>query len=347
MLKIGLEMEKTTNLKTGLGMFCFHLGKNLLQMHAADLEFGCYLPKKQVDLFGDQAEVFCQKPWHKLQFPRKIRTDIWHCLHQDSAYYPDSGIPIVLTIHDLNFMQKYSGWKREFRKRKLGKLLENSSALVCISQQTGKHLESVYGLSSSDYRVIYNGNALRTFPGNRSSAFRRERPFLLHLGLLSERKNTHVLCGMLASLPDFDLILAGPAHESYRKTIVREAARFQVADRLIFAGEVSEEEKFRLIQQMDGLVFPSLAEGFGLPVVEAMSMGKPVFLSRNGSLPEIGGNEAFYWDNFEADSMAAVVKKGLRQASGSEFEKMLKARAAIFSWEKAAEDYASIYRSFQ
>ncbi len=343
-MRAGLEMEKTFRMNTGLGMFCYHLGKNLLVQARPDDSFGFYLPEGRAELFGKGPEVFIQKPWHKWFFPKNIEVDVWHCCHQDSPYYP-SGTPIVLTIHDLNFMTKYSGFRREWRKRKLGRLLEKSAARVCISQQTGKHLEEVYGLAPTDYKVIYNGNSLQLFPGEKPSLSQRQRPFLLCIGVMSARKNAHVLCGMLAQLPDFDLILAGPSHSDYQEKIREEARKWKVSDRLIFAGEVSEEEKFRLYQNMEALLFPSLAEGFGLPVVEAMSLGKPVFLSSFGSLPEIGGNLASYWQDFHPESMAELVVQGLAKRHDEFTPDKLKERAALFSWQKAAESYLQLYRS--
>jgi len=344
-MKVLLEMEKTSGLHTGLGMFCYHLGKSLLSKSVPGMEFGFYLPPDRLGLFGSQAIVHPQNPLHKVFFPSNILCDVWHCCHQDSPYYPDKGIPMVLTIHDLNFMQKYSGWRRELRKRKLGKMIDRAASLVCISRQTGKHLEEVFGLSPEDYRLIYNGNCLNRYPGEKKSRHQGERPYLLCLGVLSARKNAHILCGMMAHLPDFDLILAGPQHSDYRKKIEEEVRKYGVEERVIFAGEVDEEEKFRLYQNMEALVFPSLAEGFGLPVLEAMSLGKPVFLSRFGSLPEIGGEEAFYWEDFIPENMAAVMISGLGQYHDSGLSADLKKRAALFSWDKTADEYIGLYQS--
>ena len=344
-MRIVLEMEKTRVLQTGLGMFCFHLGKNLLEKAGSGEEIGFYLPENRQQLFGSEALTFVQKAHHKLFFSADTGADVWHCCHQDSPYYPGRKTPMVLTIHDLNFMQKYRGWRREYRKKKLGRMLERSSALVCISRETGRHLEEVYSLNQSDYQVIHNGNCLSHFPGSAASKFQRNRPYFLCIGVLSARKNAHVLCGMMARFPEYDLILAGPTQPDYLKTVSEEAEKSGIKKQLILAGEVSEEEKYRLYQNTEALLFPSLAEGFGLPVTEAMSLGKPVFLSRSGSLPEIGGDEANYWDSFHPDEMAKVVAEGLIRFKEENQREKLMARAALFSWEKAAEDYLCLYKS--
>lgn len=344
-MQTGLELEKTANLNTGLGIFCLNLAQNLLNLDPADVQFQAYLPAIRKDLFGSRMQVLVQKTWHRWNFPRKFSPDVWHCMHQDSPYFPSADIPMVLTVHDLNFMHKYKGIRRELRKKKLGKMLEKSSALVCISKTTGRHLEEVFGLSASDYRVIYNGNSLRYFPPGKVASIPEGIPYLLNLGVLSPRKNAHVLCGMLAFLPGMHLVIAGPVHRDYHRKILSEAKRFGVTERVILAGEVSEEEKYQLLKQCEGLVFPSLAEGFGLPVTEAMSLGKAAFLSRFGSLPEIGGDAAFYWDDFQPENMAALVSEGLAKASSGAYQEALSLQASRFTWERAAQEYLNIYRA--
>jgi len=111
-------------------------------------------------------------------------------------------------------------------------------------------------------------------------------------------------------------------------------------------GKVDENNKYHLYKNCKAFVFPSLTEGFGLPVIEAMSLGKPVFLSNLTSLPEIGGNEAFYWNNFNSEEMIEVVKTGL-----NEFEKDSGKQQRIiewakqFSWENAAKAYLKLYET--
>jgi len=346
LIRVCLEMEKTQSLNTGLGMFCFHLGQALLKQENSDLAYSFFLPENRNGLFGINQQYWIQHAWHKLKIPTKMASDVWHCMHQDSAYFPTKRTPIVLTVHDLNFLSRYSGIRLQYRKDKMARMLDRSSAIVCISRQTGKDLEENYGLKPEDYQVIYNGNALQNFAGNVRAKSQKQRPFLLNIGVLSPRKNAHVLCGMMAFLPDLDLVIAGPTHSSYTSKILEEARKWKVQERVILAGEVSEEEKYRLYQNMEGLVFPSLAEGFGLPVVEAMSLGKSVFLSRMGSLPEIGGELAHYFPNFEPEEMAGILSRGLKNDKlNSEIKEQLITRSDLFTWDNAARGYADIYRS--
>ena len=112
-------------------------------------------------------------------------------------------------------------------------------------------------------------------------------------------------------------------------------------------GKINTEEKQFYLQHCTAFVFPSLLEGFGIPPIEAMRFGKPVFLSNLTSLPEIGGEKAFYWDNFDAKYMATIFEKGMYvfEANKTAFEKAYIERAKGFNWDKAALEYADVYRS--
>jgi glycosyltransferase involved in cell wall biosynthesis len=109
-------------------------------------------------------------------------------------------------------------------------------------------------------------------------------------------------------------------------------------------GGVPEAAKLWLYAHCEAFLFPSLSEGFGLPVVEAMAFGKPVFISALTSLPEIGGEDAYYFADFEPESMARVVRDGLRDFGNDPArETRMRARASRFSWPRVAAEYWRLY----
>ena len=109
-------------------------------------------------------------------------------------------------------------------------------------------------------------------------------------------------------------------------------------------GEVSDGDRQWLYENCEAFLFPSLAEGFGFPVLEAMQAGKPVFCSRRTSLPEVVGEDAFYFDSFESDAMFDVCRRGLEESRVAvDFSSRLKTRAARYSWEASAQGYARVY----
>jgi len=129
---------------------------------------------------------------------------------------------------------------------------------------------------------------------------------------------------------------------------IRELIRkFNLEEKVHLPGKISEADKQYYYQNCEAFVFPSLREGFGLPVIEAMRFGKPVFLSNNTSLPEIGGNLALYWNNYDPEEMQIVFEQGLSQFKGNEafyMDESIK-HALKFSWDNAAKSYVEVYKS--
>ena len=123
------------------------------------------------------------------------------------------------------------------------------------------------------------------------------------------------------------------------------ARKLGVSERLHVLGPVSEEDKAWYFKNCQAFILPSLAEGFGAPVVEAMKFGKPIFLSNLTSLPEIGGEVSFYFSSFEPDHMQQVFHDGMVEYQRNGLAKRIVARGNQFSWQEKAMDYLNVYRS--
>src|SRR5258708_8638554 len=109
-------------------------------------------------------------------------------------------------------------------------------------------------------------------------------------------------------------------------------------------GAITEAEKAWDLRNCMALAFPSVAEGFGLPVIEAMYYGKPVFLSDQTSLPEIGGSEAYYFTDFDPAAMQEVFSQGMTDYQRPGKAEKIRQRALSFSWDQAAQGYLNVYR---
>jgi glycosyltransferase involved in cell wall biosynthesis len=341
-----LEMERLRHPATGLGQFCLHLGRQFIVQDTSDLDLRFFLPSSRRTLFGTGRKYVIQHGWHKLFIPGSSQYDVWHCFHQDSKYLPRSKSRVLLTIHDLNFLSKYSGPKQVRRLKRLQDRVFRSSGIAVDSHFTGSILRENVEVGNIPVKVIQLGNSLTHFRDPKRPASAPSGRFFLALGVLSPRKNFHVLPAILKSFPGCFLLIAGPGHPEYARVIRDEAGRHGVLDRVIFAGEIGDEDRFWYYRNCEALLFPSLAEGFGLPAVEAMSLGKPVFLSRLTSLPEVGGEQAFYFDDFDPAHMREVVERGLhRAATEAGFPAKLIEHSRKWSWEEAARRYLEFYRT--
>jgi glycosyltransferase involved in cell wall biosynthesis len=165
------------------------------------------------------------------------------------------------------------------------------------------------------------------------------------MGYINRKKNFHTLVPLLQN-NCFELVVAGRLDEpDYINKMKLQAEILGVNERLKILGPVPEEDKAWYFRHCEAFLLPSLAEGFGAPVVEAMAFGKPLFLSDRTSLPEIGGNVAFYFKNFEAQHMQSVLNEGLIEYQKNGLAQKIMQRGKEFSWEIKAHEYLNVYRS--
>ena len=142
---------------------------------------------------------------------------------------------------------------------------------------------------------------------------------------------------------DFELVIAGLNDFPYTEKVIAEAKKHNVENRIKLIGSINEEEKKWYYQHCNSFVFPSIGEGFGLPVLEAMQFGKPVFISDKTSLPEVGGDAAYYFNNFDPADMQKVFEAGMYDYTSHNRAPVIRQHADRFSWDKAAREYLDVY----
>lgn len=348
MAKILFDCERLKYPNTGLYTFCKELGDALLKYAPENLEITPYLPLGSQGIFGETTPYLIQKSWHKLFVPESNQFTVWHASNQVSRYYPSSAnTKILLTIHDLNFLieKKDSPLKIKKILRQIQKRIDRASIIVCISNFVAKQVEDNFNLDKKATHVIYNGCTISDYPDFKSPAYLPQKPFLFTIGTVLPKKNFHVLPALLQQ-NDYELIIAGNLSSSeYVTTINKQAEKLGVSNRVKILGAVSAEERSWYYRHSLAFVFPSIAEGFGLPVIEAMHYGKPTFLSNHTSLPEIGGDAAYYFENFEPAHMQAILKKGLEDFMTTGMKQKTEERAGQFTWEATAHAYLNLYKT--
>lgn len=352
MTSLFIDAERLRDLNSGLGQVCLHLGHELVRQQPSGWKLTFLVPKGQTTVFGSEAD-YLEASWlGKLWIPGQY--DVWHCLHQDSTYLPRSNAKLILTIHDLNFLERpdYSDAKKARKMAALQRRVDRADALTAISAYTASVVEQYLRLPDNELiRIIANGVAiserdLRSDGPRPAFLGENDGPYFLFVGVIHPKKNVHTLLPLLEAFPDYRLVLAGPDGHPYAQHVREQAQKLGVADRLLMTGAVDEPTKWWLYAHCEAFLFPSLSEGFGLPIAEAMTFGKPVFLSDLTSLPEVGGREAYYFEDFEPESMAKVVHDGLHDfGQNSLRQERMKKWAAGFSWPEVAGEYWKLYRA--
>lgn len=347
-MKIAFDAERMKYPYTGLFEFCLQLAEALRQTAGESDQLALYMRQEDEHFFAGQIEGLKQKSLHKFFFPAFKGIDVWHTTYQASWYMPkDKKIKKVLTIHDLNFLyEKESPEKQQRYLKKVQKNVDRADHIVAISEFTRKDILAHLKIGDKPVSVVYNGCIVEQYPAYKNEHISGHRPFLFALGTVIPKKNFHVLIPLLQG-NTYDLIIAGKTNEAYQQKILEEAAQYGVADRVKIIGPVSNEDKYLYYKHCTAFLFPSIAEGFGIPVIEAMSFGKPVFISTRTSLPEIGGQQAYYFENFDPALMQQVFQKGMAHFQTNDPSQEIRAHAAQFTWKKSAKAYWEIYKSLK
>jgi len=267
---------------------------------------------------------------------------------------------LVLTVHDLAF-RLFPHTAPLATRRWLSRLdaaLARASRVIVVSEQTRRDLLELYRVPAERVSVVPLGvdtEHFRPAPPEAVAAVRRrfgiDGPYLLSLTGIEPRKNLPAIIRAYASLGDDVrpvLVLAGPVAPWNPEgwNLVRPALDelpSRVRERIVVTGYVPEPDKVSLLSGAEALVYPSLYEGFGLPVIEAMACGAPVLTSDVSALPETAGDAALLVDPHDTEAVAHGMERLLTDGTlRDELRVAGLARATMFSWEDAARRTAEV-----
>jgi glycosyltransferase involved in cell wall biosynthesis len=325
---------------SGVGVYSREILTGVAAAHPeAQLAF-CYRPHRFARSFSERLPANCRR---RLLFdavpPRSA--DVFHGLNQR---LPRKRLRrAVSTFHDLFVLTaEYS--TPEFRRRfeqQARDAAASSDLIIAVSEFTGRQVERLLGVERSRIRVIPHGVR---FPHAEVGEDGREK-MVLHVGAVQKRKNIARLVRAFEALPaEWTLVLAGSyGYGSGEILSAIERSPRRAAIRL--AGYVDDGEVARLYRRASVFAFPSLDEGFGMPVLEAMAWGVPVVTSNRSALPEIAGDAALLVDPTNADDIARGLRQlALDQDLQLEFSRRGKLRAAAFTWQAAVSRTFAVYR---
>jgi glycosyltransferase involved in cell wall biosynthesis len=346
MKEILVDIYKVNDKFSGLGQFSMNYANALKNLSPDNFKITFLIPRNY-QLENCKKCNFVKVNFQKRYLPGFNKSyDIWHSLHQFPSHFPSRKSKLILTVHDLNFLIEKNEEKKLKYLHKLQMNIDRADFITAISDYTKRTIENHINLNGKIVRTIYNGIADDVRGMGYKPDYVDDRKFFFSIGIFSEKKNFHVLLSIMKHFENFQLIIAGDCDSPYGDRMKKQIIERNLSDRVILPGKINDDEKFWLYDNCEAFLFPSLAEGFGMPVIEAMKFGKPVFLSRLTSLPEIGGEVAYYFDNFDEEYMSSLIDDKMNSFNRN--KTLLSAgiieHAARFSWKTCIEEYVKLYQ---
>jgi glycosyltransferase involved in cell wall biosynthesis len=327
-------------------------------LHAAQFDApGVRLVRSRLPLENPLARI----AWEQTLLPvhlRRQRADLVHGLV--NVLPLATRCPGVVTVHDLAFVRTPGALpplKRAYLTTLCRASVARAAQVIAVSSQTAEDLQHYFGVSNARITVVYNGVAARFAPrlAEDLQAFRQRsgapERYLLYLGTLEPRKNLDLLLRAFArwrQATDIEnrevkLVLAGARGWCYDE-VFRDVEALGLAELVQFPGFVPAETLPEWYAAAEAFVYPSLFEGFGLPVIEAMASGTPVICSQAPGVAEVAGAAAITFAPHDEDALVAALHVVMSQPTlRSELRQRGLARAAHFSWRRCADHTLEVY----
>ena len=382
-MRIGINALFLQKPNTGMGQHLFHLLEGLDSLDEKDHQYVVLSPRfrraytlqapqlsdrfREVEVvsalarLGDNVE---QVWWEQVGIVRagtRERIDLLHSPYWSNPLW--APWPTVVTVHDvIQFVLPEYAWRKISRVYFgiVSRSARRADAVITVSECSKRDIVTLLGLPPERIHVIGNAVDASLHPVRDAwlLASVRERygiapRFILYFGGCDLRKNVPRLIESYARLPaalrkEYQLVIAGrymhlghPLYPDPRQTV----QRLGLDGRVVFTGQVREQDKAPLFSAATVFVFPSLYEGFGIPVLEAMACGTPVVTSDSSALPEVVGDAGLLVDPYDTDAISGGVRALLEdQARREDLARRGLERARLFTWHQVAEQTLRVYR---
>jgi glycosyltransferase involved in cell wall biosynthesis len=295
--------------------------------------------------------------WPNLVLPRRAARDNFDLIHATTHYgtFMPCRYRNVITVTDVSpvlHSETHGRMQVYYHRHILPHVLKRADAIVTISASSKKDILSRYRIAEEKVHVIHLGIDRRFVPDIvGESAFIRTLPerYILNIGTLEARKNLPRLLEAFAIARGKGLphkLLIGGARGWRLSNLAGIVAEYKLEQDVVFLGFVEDADLPVLYSRADFFVYPSIYEGFGMPILEAMACGTPVITSNCSSMPEVAGDSALLVDPLDVQDMAARM---IELAGSGDLRRSLRekgiGRAFLFSWEKTARETLAVYEN--
>lgn len=356
MKKIVMDTRLTGWKNAGIGRYIENLAGGLLKLKEKQKSFYLIEVRPRIKHYSFEEQI--KMP----EILSREKPDLVHFPHFNVPFLYNK--PFVVTIHDLlwheqvgfeattqsrwKYLIKYWGYRLVMRHAITG-----ARAIIVPSNWVKQQLVKRFPLAEDKVKVICEG-VVQSFKslnklGVESKLLEKfqveSEKYLIYTGSLYPHKNLKIVLKVLPEFPDLKLVIAS-SRNVFRDRFEKEIEKKNLTDQVILAGFVPDEELSDLYRNAMAFVFPSKSEGFGLPGLEAMAAGCPVISSNAGSLPEIYGAAAAYFNPENKEELIEKIREiGDNRGYREELIELGKERAKLFSWEKCAEETVRVYEN--
>ena len=336
----------TRKLLTGTERFTQEVCSRLPAL-AADLRWRFFASQPKAGLGVDVMVLPFGRLWSQVRLPLALASE-----RPDLLFVPAHVVPfawpgkVLTVVHDLAFERypdAYTLAERTYLQLTTRWAVARSRLIITVSESTGRDVVDRYGVEPGRIRVVPLGVTkpdVTPAPATRLAELGVDGNFVLQVGRVEARKNQAAALAAVERLGDVTLVVAGPERDRAL------GARLRSSKWCRMLGTVDQPTLELLYRKAGAVVVPSLYEGFGLPVLEAMARGKVVVAAKASSLPEVGGDAALYFDDSgDPDNLARVIEVALGDAAlRTELVRSGKARAAQFTWDRTAAGVAGVIK---
>ncbi len=351
---IGIDASRANKIqKTGTEWYSYHLIQELKKIIPDNIRVILY---SKEPLQGGLEDLPSNWQSKVLNWPPKfLWTQIRLSLEMlfkrpDVLFIPAHTIPLIhpkktiLVAHDIGFAthkELYSDKELGYHRWAMNYAIKKAHHLISVSEFSKNEIIKFYKIPESKISFVHNGFTSKDFfplPQPNPEILNKyniKKPYLLFIGRKEEKKNIPRLINAFALLPkEYNLVLVGGEGYKYEQ-VQANIKKHNLENRIIEPGYVDQEDINAIMNQAEAFIFPSLYEGFGIPVLEAMSAGTPVICSHIPPLKEVAGQAAFYFDPYSIEDMAQTITKNINNTALKEkgFAQIKK-----FSWSKCAQE---------
>lgn len=278
--------------------------------------------------------------------------DILHQTHF-TAYYPTSILKkkkLVMTMHDMN----HTKFRHLYPKSKIydadriqedqKTLINKSDAIIAVSNSTKNDMINLWNIDADKIKVIYHGIEINPRVKEDSFDLPISNPYILYVGARSGFKNFSLFLKAFMQIankyPELNIVCTGMP---FTKEELIQFEQLRIREK-VHLFSVSEQGMAYLYRKAEFFIYPSLSEGFGMPILEAMSCDCPVVLSNSSCFPEVAGNAGIYFDPEDADDIAFQMDKILNDTQlRLKISLLAQQRVKEFSWKKTAKEHLDLY----